>query len=581
MSYAGIGSIIIGAKSKTFVLKDTSYWDDESMQELPYVTRVTKALKLGDIKLKMPPVATLKNKNEIDGKSLPAILFPKYCSCKKCGLLHYKPWSKDDKNLICKCGGILEQVAWCAISDDGSLDDVPWHFIAHYGSYNECKMRLDESYLKIDKDGFGKQVVHCLKCGATHTFANFSAFKLSKKQPWLKSQDDFLPSIPSKNQRVVEINSLSVCIPQSQNALVIPPESRIKKADLVDKLYNNSLALQRLQNAKSSFGQESILKELTNKYFCSINDIKNALEKIKQGYPFYGKQITISTLKQDEYKAFLTPISDVSDDEDFVTKHNSKEFKSIKTNDSFLDSIVKVVDNLVAVKRLREIQVFEGFYRHSAENKEALVSPNLKGDDAWLPAIELFGEGIFFSLDEGIIKKWENDKEVLKRAQIFKERFMHSNVHLQNEDSLILDARFLLLHTLAHLLIKELEALAGYQAASLKEHIYSSSSMCGILIYTAVADVAGSLGGILQNAEPREFLALMGSAFRHANWCSMDPVCINMDASGPNGLNMAACHACALLPEPSCECANLLLDRSFLSGNEKMPNFLDFVNKVK
>ena len=54
---------------------------------------------------------------------------------------------------------------------------MPWHFIAHYGSYNECKMRLDESYLKIDKDGFCKQVVHCLKCGATDTFANFSAFK--------------------------------------------------------------------------------------------------------------------------------------------------------------------------------------------------------------------------------------------------------------------------------------------------------------------------------------------------------------------------------------------------------------------
>jgi hypothetical protein len=133
---------------------------------------------------------------------------------------------------------------------------------------------------------------------------------------------------------------------------------------------------------------------------------------------------------------------------------------------------------------------------------------------------------------------------------------------------------------LAHLLIRELESTAGYPAASLKERIYSSRDrkMAGILIYTTVADIVGSLGGIVESAEPKEFLILMDGIFKHARWCSLDPVCTAHEGQGPGWLNRAACHACTLIPEPSCEYGNIFLDRVFVKGSESLgiPSFLEF-----
>lgn len=48
---------------------------------------------------------------------------------------------------------------------------------------------------------------------------------------------------------------------------------------------------------------------------------------------------------------------------------------------------------------------------------------------------------------------------------------------------------------------------------------------------------------------------------QEASWCSSDPICIKSMAQGYDSLNYAACHACTLLPETSCEMRNCLLDR--------------------
>ena len=88
--------------------------------------------------------------------------------------------------------------------------------------------------------------------------------------------------------------------------------------------------------------------------------------------------------------------------------------------------------------------------------------------------------------------------------------------------------------------------------------------MAGILVYVAVPDIAGSLGGLSELAEPERFAPLLASVFAHADWCSLDPVCAEHEGQGPNQLNLGACHACVLLPEPSCQFGNVLLDRAFV-----------------
>jgi len=102
----------------------------------------------------------------------------------------------------------------------------------------------------------------------------------------------------------------------------------------------------------------------------------------------------------------------------------------------------------------------------------------------------------------------------------------------------------------------------------------SSHRMAGILIYTAAGDTEGTLGGLARMGEAERLVRLLSAAVAGAQWCSFDPVCMESTAQGPHGLSRAACHACALVPETSCEAGNRLLDRAlvvdenigFLSG---------------
>lgn len=91
--------------------------------------------------------------------------------------------------------------------------------------------------------------------------------------------------------------------------------------------------------------------------------------------------------------------------------------------------------------------------------------------------------------------------------------------------------------------------------------------MAGILIYTAAGDSEGTLGGLAREADPERLFPAIIQALLAADWCSSDPVCRESDGQGPGALNLAACHACSLLPETSCVLYNRLLDRHVLVGD--------------
>ena len=129
-----------------------------------------------------------------------------------------------------------------------------------------------------------------------------------------------------------------------------------------------------------------------------------------------------------------------------------------------------------------------------------------------------------------------------------------------------------MLHTLSHLIIKELSFECGYSIASLRERIYcdmpgEDHEMSGILIYTADGDSEGSLGGLVKQGKIEKFPKIFKNAIKRAKWCSYDPVCINSKGQGRKSQNLAACHSCTLLPETSCEEFNVLLDRALIVGN--------------
>jgi hypothetical protein len=143
----------------------------------------------------------------------------------------------------------------------------------------------------------------------------------------------------------------------------------------------------------------------------------------------------------------------------------------------------------------------------------------------------------------------------------------------------VISPRLLLIHTLAHALIDQWALDCGYPAASLRERLYVSDDAMGVLIYTATSDSAGSLGGVVSMAEPGIFEGSIREAIARSSWCSTDPLCLEAGTQGADSQNLAACHACVLLPETSCEESNVFLDRATLVGPTDHPE-LGYFNQL-
>lgn len=126
------------------------------------------------------------------------------------------------------------------------------------------------------------------------------------------------------------------------------------------------------------------------------------------------------------------------------------------------------------------------------------------------------------------------------------------------------DVIFVLMHTLSHLLMKEMSLQCGYSSSALKERIYYNEKMSGILIYTGSSDQEGSLGGLVEMGEINNFRKLLLTSLEEAKFCSNDPKCSMQEPEQGNYINGASCFACTMLPETACETGNMLLDRSLL-----------------
>lgn len=592
LRHSAVGAIVRGP-DYLMTVRDIRDWKqpDGSVagRVIPYVEQVKSALDITQ-ELREPPTATVSDKGKVEGAWIPAQRFPAWMMCPSCHLMYYQPWKNGDDLALPRCGhqackkkSELGQVSWVLIHKAGHMADLPWHRLAHTTArtpdQKQCARDNRAAYLRLSPKPGGGRELRCDRCKAFSHFNDSAhlSFEQTWRQPWLREPpeaDDDSPGI------VVEINDARVHSSIVRSALVIPPESRIRKGSIVDRLYSSSDKRRKIAQAKPGLPREQSIAAVASEFHCSKDEVEKALAEIEDGYPLYGRNITHGLLLESEYEALIQQIPDMEDDEDFVTRHMTKEWQALTEKvlgDSRSKKVLAAVDRVIVVNRLKEIMALMGFQRMGG----AKVPPDIIGESNWLPALELYGEGVFFTLDQPTLQRWESDPTILERAEDFDRRYQADGQKF--EPDITVDPRFLLLHTISHMLIRELESEAGYPAASIKERIYCSTGgkvpMSGILIYVAVPDVVGSLGGLAELAESVRFLRLLTRVFDHADWCSFDPVCSEHEGQGPSLLNRAACHACALVPEPSCAYGNMLLDRTFLKGSrgEGMPAFLDTV----
>jgi hypothetical protein len=236
---------------------------------------------------------------------------------------------------------------------------------------------------------------------------------------------------------------------------------------------------------------------------------------------------------------------------------------------------------LVVVPELREVKVQLSFSRFASLSADlqgeydfsrAKVRPAVltlpTGNEKWLPAAEVRGEGIFFELDLDAVVAWEEEREAVReRAEA-----LHRAFQSDSQGGDFPGIRFYLLHSLSHLLLTAISLECGYAASSIRERIYcepatskDNKGMAGVLLSTGTTGAEGTLGGLVE--EGRRLRHHLREAWDLGRLCSNDPVCAahNPLAEGSDRrLEGAACHGCLYVAESSCERFNRFLDRALV-----------------
>lgn len=276
----------------------------------------------------------------------------------------------------------------------------------------------------------------------------------------------------------------------------------------------------------------------------------------------------VKTYRLEEFRVFVE--KNRTPEEDSKFEFNDIEmngFQRIALADKFLK--IKQVPRLAITStqlgfgrvKMPSPRLVNGQVVYNNEQMRPIYSGNIN-DVKVLPANQIYGEGLFFAFDAEKVNFWSNEYNLEEYYRTTLENGSMGEF-LSSEMEIYGRAKFYLLHTFSHLIMKELEFSCGYPTASLSERLYYSDEMCVVLIYTADG-AEGSMGGLVWQGQPELIEKIIISALQRASDCSADPPCWE----NSDGLNKAACFLCAMISETLCEQGNLGLDRRALVDPE-------------
>ncbi|MFF3623881.1 DrmB family protein [Streptomyces sp. NPDC002467] len=580
----GVGAMI-AVENESFLVRGVDSWD---VSEAPLVTEPRLSRKLGVKAFRLPPAPDPDRATD----GVRAVRFPVMYSCPECRLLQpFRKFNPPTGKAECStCQESLVPSRFVMACTHGHLEDFPFWKWVHRGTRStgtgacggELTFHADGSTASL------RAVRIACGCGAEEVSMEGAfrrqalkdlGIRCGGRRPWLK---DAPAEACDESPRTLQRGSSSVWFPVMHSALSIPPWSegvdRIT-ARVYDKLKDEDPAFIRryvqVENVLAHHPQYTPdeVVACVQRMRAQETEQRDDADVQEAG----GEVDARTDLYRGEYDSLCKPHPEREDagDQEFVCEPPVAPIDALRTSHG--------VEQVMLLKRLREVRALQSFRR--VEEPSPADGPKRRGaisleEPDWLPAFEVSGEGVFLRLDEERLRAWEEDAGVEARA----ERIRHNHERLLRErigpsgkpvPTSQAAPRFVLLHTLAHVLINEWSLDGGYPAAALRERLYAEEGMAGVLVYTATSDSAGSLGGIVAQGNPDRLDATLRAAMQRARWCSNDPLCMEAEASGADGLNLAACHACLLLPETSCENNNILLDRATLIGTPdlRVPGF--------
>ena len=540
--------------------------------------------------------------DDADRPGVPYVRFPGWLFCGACRSMvrflreHEKP-GEPPVCTSCAAAPRLTPMRFVRICPDGHLDDIDWWYWAHSKLTPELREACSESknawkarrltFRVADRaSGLEALSVRCgalgpggKPCGAERDLLDIlgpQSGRCSGRNPW-----QHWDARVSCGQQVhnVQRTAGNVYYPVVYSALDIPRTAEAPRAErtmaeavlghgywsnLLDALGTSRAGVFRDMIKEDTDASDDLIDQL-------LAEVTGATAPAPADRKASGKQEKVD-LSRDEWYAF-----------DAARLPEPTPDFSVRRGGLGLDgeqeepwaSLDAHVGGIVLADRLREVRALTGFHRHSPGG--TLVPADTSGRLRWLPATEVYGEGIVLTLDEQRLTAWENDPRV--RAHVHAVRMdldaSFREEQLAETTGSELSPRFLLLHTIAHLLIRQLSFDSGYTTASLRERVYGRPEygQHGLLVYTAAGDAEGTLGGLVRQGEAPHFAETLIRMLEAAAWCSADPLCAEHTGQGFGNLNRAACHACTLLPETSCETGNTLLDRALVVGSAHVPGY--------
>ena len=581
----GVGSVVELPNLSVMVM-GLDDWPAEyggKVSEERLLKAVQKELGSQVERLLTPPVTTESTvSGPFDDSSsvgVPVAPFPRWLLCPFCrllapiqsGLFELKldPYRRDRTRYVhrncTKLGRPPTAVParFLVACENGHLDDFPWVEFVHKGPTG-CKARL--RLFELGASGEVSDIeLRCEVCGATRRMA--AAFASAEddeamlppcrgRQPHLRKYAEEGCECPAK---AILLGASNSWFPVMLSALSVPT-----KVDRLAQLLQQHAALfdkvQGVQNIE-------LLRDVGKlQAFANYTDqqIWEALETKRQGD---GQTETAPTdLREPEWLVFSNP----------DPARNSRDFQ-LRVADT-PRGYKKRFDKVVLVERLREVRALLGFTRIGSpgdfndpdELPPERLAPLSRSQPKWVPTSEVRGEGVFLQFAEKAVQAWLKKNKGLE-AEFFEAHKRWRNVRNLEPESGFPGLRFVLLHSFAHALIRQLSLECGYTTASLRERIYSRNAgedrepMAGVLIYTAASDSEGTLGGLVSLGEPKTLGRHLDQALEAMRLCASDPLCSEHHPYRDSlTLHGAACHACLFAPETSCERGNKYLDRSVL-----------------
>jgi hypothetical protein len=509
-------------------------------------------------------------------------------------------------------GEFWKPVRFIAFCKNGHMTDFPWK------DWIKCNCD-DDTHLKINDFGgadLNSIRVTCTECrktktmiGATSRGSGDSPSTMAKMgiecpgcKPWLGT----LEKMDDCKEDLIGglISQTNLFYAKLISSIFIPPLETDVETNELQKILSEFPKLLAIAKTFWSLDKATMCSALRPK-IAEINPVLNySDEKIVKAFcnltsknPNIGAAPTQPSEKESDLLSYRRVENEclslaISSDPDELRIIPSTPPKKLS----------KWISKINLIERLRETRVFLGFDRLEPQSNDPDIMAkgaikqlfkDAPGEiDSWLPATKSYGEGIYIEFDNQKIDEWllESGKELYNRMD-------DALVTRLSEHWMILSPlkgatkewaiKYMLIHSIAHLLIKELVYLCGYSTASLKERLYISndptSPMSSILIYTASGDSEGSLGGLVKLGHPDIFGNIFTKAIEKGAWCSTDPVCSeSVGAKGSSYLNLTACQACCLLPETACEVMNNGLDRTLVVGtpeNRDIGFFSELMNQ--